>query len=83
VDRQCRRRFWIGVCFGDEAVDGGLEVVDGSDDAAHQATAREFGEEALGAALSQDAEVGVKWKVQRRGCWANHAPSTLGCLWVA
>ena len=32
-------------------------------------------------ALSQDAEVGVKWKVQR-GWRASHA-RTLGCLWVA
>ena len=32
-------------------------------------------------ALSQDAEVGVKWKVQR-GSRASHA-RTLGCLWVA
>jgi len=32
-------------------------------------------------ALSQDADVGVKWKVQR-GCRANHW-RTFGCLWVA
>jgi hypothetical protein len=32
-------------------------------------------------ALSQDAEVGVKWNVQR-GCLASHF-CTLGCLWVA
>ena len=32
-------------------------------------------------ALSQDAEVGVKWKVHR-GCRANHC-RTFGCLWVA
>src|SRR5208282_3337068 len=32
-------------------------------------------------ALSQDAEVGVKWNVQR-GCRANHW-RTFGCLWVA
>ena len=32
-------------------------------------------------ALSQDAEVGVKWNVQR-GCRASHF-CTLGCLWVA
>lgn len=35
------------VVFCDEAVDGGLEIVDGSEDAALEATAREFGEEAL------------------------------------
>src|ERR1700731_3055083 len=32
-------------------------------------------------ALSQDAEVGVKWNVQR-GCRASHW-RTFGCLWVA
>jgi hypothetical protein len=32
-------------------------------------------------ALSQDADVGVKWNVQR-GCWDSHS-RTLGCLWVA
>ena len=32
-------------------------------------------------ALSQEADVGVKWKVQR-GCWASHS-RTCGCLWVA
>src|SRR5271169_236349 len=32
-------------------------------------------------ALSQDADVGVKWKVQR-GCRASHR-RTFGCLWVA
>ena len=31
-------------------------------------------------ALSQEHEVGVKWKVQR-GCRSSQA-STLGCLWV-
>jgi hypothetical protein len=31
--------------------------------------------------LSHDAEVGVKWKVQR-GCRASHW-RTFGCLWVA
>jgi hypothetical protein len=39
--------FWIGVVLRDEAIDGGFKVVDGSEDAAHQAPAREFGEEAL------------------------------------
>jgi hypothetical protein len=72
--------FWIGVVLRDEAIDGGFKVVDGSEDAAHQAPAREFGEEPS-TALSQDAEVGVKWKVQR-GWQASHA-RTLGCLWVA
>jgi hypothetical protein len=38
---------WIGVGFGDEAIDGGLEIVDGSEDAALEAPARKLGEEAL------------------------------------
>ena len=32
-------------------------------------------------ALSQEAEVGVKWKVQRG--WRASQARTLGCLWVA
>jgi hypothetical protein len=39
--------FWIGVVLRDEAIDGGFKVVDGSEDAAPQALALEFGEEAL------------------------------------
>ena len=34
--------FWIGVFFGDEAVDDGLEVIDRSEDAALKAAAREL-----------------------------------------
>ena len=36
----------IGVCLGDEVVDGGLQVNDGSEHASLEATARELGEEA-------------------------------------
>ncbi len=38
-----------GVCIrlGDEAVDGGLQVNDGAEDAALEATSTELGEEAL------------------------------------
>ena len=32
-------------------------------------------------ALSQEADVGVKWKINRR-CFSSHA-MTSGCLWVA
>jgi len=35
------------VSFSEEAVDGGLEVDDGSEDAAFQATPRQLGEEAF------------------------------------
>jgi hypothetical protein len=39
--------FGIGVCLGDEAVDSDLQVDDGSEHAALEATARELGEEAF------------------------------------
>ena len=39
--------FGIGVSLGDEAVDGGLEIKDGSEYASLEATARELGEEAF------------------------------------
>src|SRR5262249_26766604 len=38
-------------------------------------------EKKFSTALSQEAEVGVKWKVQRG--WRTSQASTLGCLWVA
>ena len=39
--------FGIGVCLGDEAVDGDLQVNDGSEYASLEATTRELGEEAF------------------------------------
>lgn len=39
--------FGIGVCLGDEVVDGGLQVNDGSKHASLEATARELSEEAF------------------------------------
>ena len=54
----------IGVGLGHEAVDRELQVDDGLEDAALEPLACELGEEAFNG-LSQDAEVGVKWKVQR------------------
>src|SRR5271166_2428470 len=39
--------FWHLVCLDDEAVDGGLEVDDGSEDPALQSSLGQFGEEAL------------------------------------
>ena len=38
---------WIGVCFRNEAVDGRLEVGDGAEHAALEASSRELGEEAF------------------------------------
>jgi hypothetical protein len=48
----------------EEGVDGGLKVDDGSEDAALQPPLAQRGEEAS-TALSHEAEVGVKWNVQR------------------
>ena len=42
-----REWLWIGVCFGDEAVDGGLEIDDGAEDTTFQAATAELGEEPL------------------------------------
>jgi hypothetical protein len=71
-------RLWAVVVFGQVTIDGGLEVDEGIEDAALQSPAGQFGKNPS-TALSQDAEVGVKWKVQR---WrASHA-LTLGCLWL-
>jgi hypothetical protein len=39
--------FGIGVCLGDEVVDGDLQVDDGSEHASFEATACELGEEAF------------------------------------
>ena len=68
---------WIGVGFGDEAVDSVLEVVDGSEDSALEPSACEFGEEALDR-IEPGCGRRCEWKVQR-GCWASHA-RTLRCL---
>ena len=62
------------------SVDSGLEVGDGSEDAALEAL-RVSAEKKFSTALSQDPEVGVKWNIQR-GCRSSQA-RTLGCLWVA
>jgi hypothetical protein len=40
-------RFGIGIGFGDEAVDGGLEILDGAEHATLKPPTCEFGEEAL------------------------------------
>ena len=62
------------------SVDGGLEVDDRMEDAAADALAGDL-EKKLSTALSQEAEIGVKWKVQRG--WRDRQAHTLGCLWVA
>jgi hypothetical protein len=70
----------VGVVIIKEAVDSGLEVGDGSEDAALETTLGQDGEKPS-TALSQEAEVGVKWKVQR-GWRASHFRAA-GCLWAA
>jgi hypothetical protein len=54
--------FGTGVVVVEEAIDRGLKVGHGSEDAAFRATLGEGCEEPLD---GQEAEVGVKWKVQR------------------
>jgi hypothetical protein len=55
---------WVaGIVFVDEAVDGGLEVDDGMEDAVREPAPGKFGEEALEG--SHEHEFGVKWKVLR------------------
>ena len=39
--------FWFGIGFQDEAIDGGLEIADGSEDAANESPSGELGEESL------------------------------------
>jgi hypothetical protein len=74
--------FWFGIGFQDEAVDSGLVIADGLEDAANESPSRLVSvAKKVSNALSQDAEVAVKWKVQRE-CRASHS-RTLGCLWVS
>ena len=54
--------------FIDEAVDGGLGIDNRAEDAAAEARLVSLAKKAS-TALSQEADVGVKWKVQR-GCLA-------------
>jgi hypothetical protein len=68
----------IGVGIGDEVVDCILEVLEGTEDATLEAA---LGQEREQTALSQEAEVGVKWKT-KRGWRASHS-ITLGCLCAA
>ena len=53
-----------GFGIGHEAVDGELQIDDGLEEAALETLACELAKKPS-TALSQDAEVGVKWKVQR------------------
>ena len=84
-----RHAFWVGspdegfgieVCLGDEAVDGDLQINDDWNTPRLRRWRVSLAKKPS-TALSQDAEVGVKWNVQR-GCRASHC-RTFGCLWVA
>ena len=72
--------FWFCVGFGEEAVDGGLEVDDGSKDAAFQATPGQLGEEAFD--RIEPGGRGRREVEDERGCRSSQA-RTLGCLWAA
>jgi hypothetical protein len=61
----------VGVGLGEEAVDGGLEVDDEAEDAAFQARLDSLAKKPS-TALSQEHEVGVKWKT-KRSCRSSQA----------
>ena len=73
----------LGVMVGlvEVAVDGGLEVDDGAEDAALEASLGQRRAKKVSTALSQEHEVGVKWKVKRG--WRPSQAITFGCLWAA
>ena len=54
----------MSIVLGKIGVDSGLQVDDRAEDAAADALPVIF-EKKLSTALSQEAEVGVKWKIQR------------------
>ena len=70
----------VTVGLGEVAVDGGLEVDDGAEDAALQRRLVSVAKK-VSTALSQEQEVGVKWKVKRG--WRASQAITFGCLWAA
>ena len=73
-------RLRVGVVIVEEAVDGGVEVCDGSEHAALELRLVRMAKKPS-TALSHEDEVGVKWNVQRR--WRASHRRTTGCLWAA
>ncbi len=67
----------LRIVFCEVAVDRGLDVDDGMEDAALETPLGQPGEEALDG-VEPRAEVGVKWKVKR--VWRSSQTRTLGCL---
>jgi hypothetical protein len=55
---------WHLICLCEEAVDSGLEIDDGSEDATFQAPLGQLGEVTLHG-VEPGAQVGVKWKTKR------------------
>ena len=70
----------VVVVLGDVSIDRGLEV-DDRVEAAASIRRRVSAEKKVSTALTQEPEVGVKWKIQR-GWRASHL-RTFGCLWAA
>ena len=70
-------RFRVCIVLGEVALDRGLEVDDAEEGASSEPSFGQGGEEAL-VGVSQEALVGVKWKVTR-GCRVSQA-ITFGCL---
>ena len=67
---------WVVVGLVEEAVDGDLEVDNGAAAFQFESFAKK-----PSTALSQEQEVGTKWKVKRS--WRPSQARTLACLWAA
>ena len=72
--------FGMGVVIVEEAIDRGLKVGHGSEDAAFEAAFGEDCEEALDG-VEPGGRGRVKWKVERG--WRVIHCRTVGCLWAA
>jgi hypothetical protein len=68
---------WVCIGVVEEAVDGIFEFLEGAEPAALEALLVSFAKK-LSTALSQEADVGVKWKTNRG--WFSIHSRTLGCL---
>jgi hypothetical protein len=74
-------RFGVGVCLVHEAIDGSLNIADGSEDATLEARRWLVSlAKKPSTAFNQEAEIGVK-KVNL-ACWAIHLRMS-GYLWLA
>jgi hypothetical protein len=72
--------FWVVVGFDEVSVDGRLEINDALEHASLEPLSSQVAKKPS-TALSQDADVGVKWK-WNLGCRSSQA-RTFGCLCVA